>query len=218
MTLPSPSLPDLRSKHRRLQNICLVGVLLALLVALNIGNGPNAYGAAGPPQVTLQNKDGQALEVVVDGRVVAPKLPSGRSTSFVLDEGEHRITVGAVGSPLRSNPLVATFVGGETIEVDATAGRVLIVTSKRAVGNAFALVAEPERLPLRPTNPSFPLLLLGIFGTAAITAAGLAHLGIEREKIRDERASLRMQALAARSLSSLPPLSMDLAARRAKRT
>lgn len=169
-------------------------------------------------RVAIVNVDVQPVQITVDGQITTARLPSGRSLSLLLEPREYVFGVGPVGQ-VSSNARSAMLIDlgpSELATFDATT-IALTLRTREVQPRALALTT-----PLRPlSGPDLPTprgvsllsVLVAILGLAAAGAFVVSQLSIERERVLDERASARMQQMASQSLNSLPPLSMDLAAR-----
>lgn len=197
--------------------------------ALTVALTPSAFAATSPAavdapaRVLVRNADPVfPLSITVDGDLRARAVPAGRTVGLVLDAGSHSIAVTRSDDP--GNGQLAPEVIQRRFVV---AGRALLV---RASSSALTVTDGPANAVLRTVvSPEPPVnaatqrlrlpatvfsIVVAILSLAALTSGLLAHLVFGRRKVRDERAGLRMQQLAQRSLDDLPPLTIGVAARK----
>lgn len=168
-------------------------------------------------RVVVANADQQPVQVSIDGVNVA-RLPSGRRISLLLEPREYVIAVSPVGL-VSSNITSAMSIDlgpWEVATFDATINA-LALRSRVVSPGALALTAPSARnvgadMPT-PRGVSLKSVLIATVGLVAAGSFVVSQLSIERERVLDERTSARMQQMASQSLHSLPPLSMDVAAR-----
>ncbi len=172
-------------------------------------------------RVSITNVDAQPLQIAIDGKVNTVRLPSGRSVTVTLDPREYVFAVSPVGQSSSSvrSALSIDLGPKEMATFDATT--VAIVLRSRDVKPRVLALRSPEMSAMSATDGSSPTprgvslksAMIATLGLAAAAAFVVSQLSIERERVLDERASARMQQIASQSLHSLPPLSMDFAAR-----
>ena len=175
--------------------------------------------------VSITNVDAQPLRIAIDGKVNTVRLPSGRSVTITLDPREYVFAVSPVGQSSSSvrSALSIDLGPKEMATFDATT--VAIVLRSRDVKPGVLALRSPAMSAMSasdassqassptPRGVSLKSALIATLGLAAAAAFVVSQLSIERERVLDERASARMQQIASQSLHSLPPLSMDFAAR-----
>jgi hypothetical protein len=167
-------------------------------------------------QISLSNSDAKPIQVVIDGVVHTPRLPSGAKIDLVVEPRRYVVEVRPVGSlPTSSSQSVIAIevLPSETISLDATSTAIGLrerAVLRRLPGRVVSMKSNGLRV---PRSVSLMSVLAAIVSMGAATAFVLAQLTIERARVRDDRASARMQQMASQTLSSLPALSMDFAAR-----
>jgi hypothetical protein len=200
-----------------------------LVVAHSAVQAPasKAFAASMPPtkkplkpgsegRIRIANSDNNPIQVVIDGVVHTPRLPSGTKLEFVIEPRRYVLEVRPVGSPStssRQSSLAVVVLPHELISFDATSTAIGLRTremEKRTSAGVLAVKSTGLRV---PRAVSWLSVLVGVVGLGTGTALVLAQLVIERARVRDDRASARMQQIASQTLSSLPALSMDVAAR-----
>ncbi len=177
--------------------------------------------ASNEARVSITNVDAQPLRIAIDGKVNTVRLPSGRSVTITLDPREYVFAVSPVGQSSSSvrSALSIDLGPKEMATFDATT--VAIVLRSRDVKPRVLALRSPAMSAMSASDASSPTprgvslksALIATLGLAAAAAFVVSQLSIERERVLDERASARMQQIASQSLHSLPPLSMDFAAR-----
>jgi hypothetical protein len=168
-------------------------------------------------RITIANSDTNPIQVFIDGVVFTPRLPSGAKLDVVVEPRRYVLEVRPVGSPAtssRQSALAVEVLAHELISFDATSSAIGLrdraIEKRLPAGRVVAMKSTGFRVPRAVSGFS---VLVAIAGMGAGTALVLAQLIIERARVRDDRASARMQQIASQTLSSLPALSMDVAAR-----
>jgi hypothetical protein len=168
-------------------------------------------------RISIANSDPNPIQVFIDGVIYTPRLPSGAKLNVVVEPRRYVLEVRPLGSPAtssRQSALAVEVLAHELISFDATASAIALrgraIEKRLPAGRIVATKSTGFRV---PRTVSWLSVLIAIVGMGAGTALVLAQLIIERARVRDDRASARMQQIASQTLSSLPALSMDVAAR-----
>jgi hypothetical protein len=168
-------------------------------------------------RIAIVNTDPGPIQVVVDGLVHTPRLPSGAKVEFVVELRRYTVEVRPVGSAATSNRQSMVSVDvlpSEMISFDASSTAIGLrgrtIEKRKPAGELAVVQSTGIRV---PRGVSAISVLIALLSLGAGTALVLAQMIIERARVRDDRASARMQQMASQTLSSLPALSMDVAAR-----
>ena len=191
--------------------------LLAPGVAAAANRTPRV-ASSNEARVSITNVDVQPLQIAIDGKVNTVRLPSGRSVTITLDPREYVFAVSPVGQSSSSvRSAVSIDLGPkEMATFDATTVAIVLRArdvKPRMLALESSVMSSAEDPSPTPRGVSLKSAMIATLGLAAAAAFVVSQLSIERERVLDERASARMQQIASQSLHSLPPLSMDFAAR-----
>jgi hypothetical protein len=192
--------------------------LFVMTLAVNVDPQQAKAGAADVARVSIVNDDPNPIQVVVNDLVHTPRLPPGATLEFALEPRQHIIEVrpnGAAVSSNRQSSMSIDLAASEMVSFRATSVALTFANRVAKIGKRASLKqSAPEPLGFRaPKGVSLLSVLTGVVGLGAGTAFLLSQLVIERARVRDDRASARMQQMASQTLSSLPALSMDVKAR-----
>jgi hypothetical protein len=196
-----------------------VVALFVLTLAIDLKPQSAQAGSGDVARVRVVNDDPNPIQIVVDGVVHTPRLPSGATLEFALEPRQYVIEVrpnGGAVSANRQSSMAVDLVASEMISFRATSvaltfgNRVAKIGNRASPKSSVGATYSGVRV---PRGVSLLSLLTGFAGLGALTAFVLSQLVIERARVRDDRASARMQQIASHTLSSLPALSMDVKAR-----
>jgi hypothetical protein len=192
--------------------------LFVMTLVVNVDPQQAHAGTADVARVSVVNDDPKPIQIVVNGLVHTPRLPPGATLEFALEPRQHVIEVrpnGAAASTNRQSSMSIDLAASEMVSFRATSVALTFASRVAKIGKRGSLNQSAGTPFVFRTRKGVSLLslLTGVVGLGAGTAFLLSQLVIERARVRDDRASARMQQMASQTLSSLPALSMDVKAR-----